>query len=143
MVEVSKANLDQVGGSHYNLVATQHWDLVAANKMPYFEAQITRYVTRWKKKNGAQDVEKALHYLRKLRELMTNDENDPTHLENPYPRPTLLLNEFIKENQLSVHEALVFQILLCYTSVNELDYVEELINEIHTQALEREANGGN
>ena len=56
-------NQKQVGGTHYNQVSVQHWDLVIFNKLPYLEAQITKYVTRWKKKHGAHDVEKSIHYL--------------------------------------------------------------------------------
>lgn len=38
------------------------------NNIPYMEAQIIKYVTRWRKKNGMQDLEKAKHFLEKLME---------------------------------------------------------------------------
>ena len=52
------ANERQVGGQHYG-AEIQHWDFVASQGMDYFQGQITKYVTRWKKKNGLQDLEKA------------------------------------------------------------------------------------
>lgn len=64
----SKANRVQVGGSHYRS-PIQHWDYVIANEIPYLEAQIIKYLTRWRKKNGAQDVRKAYHFLQKLMEV--------------------------------------------------------------------------
>lgn len=58
------ANDTQVAGTHYR-TAIQHWDYVIANDMDYFQGQITKYVTRWKKKNGIQDLKKAQHFLAK------------------------------------------------------------------------------
>lgn len=62
------ANERQVGGSHYRS-EIQHWDYVVANDIPYLEAQVIKYLTRWRKKNGLQDVYKAQHYLEKLIEV--------------------------------------------------------------------------
>lgn len=62
------ANDKQVAGSHYK-ASIQHWDYVWANQLDYFQAQITKYVTRWKKKNGLQDLKKAQHFLEKYIEL--------------------------------------------------------------------------
>lgn len=62
------ANSRQVGGEHYDSMF-QHWDFVITvldNR--YLEGQITKYVARWRKKSGVQDVEKAIHYFEKLRE---------------------------------------------------------------------------
>lgn len=70
---MSKANKTQVGGMHY-VSSIQHWDFVWANNLDYFQAQITKYVSRCKKKNGVQDLEKAQHFLEKYIELMTDVE---------------------------------------------------------------------
>jgi len=58
------ANDKQVAGAHYKS-NIQHWDYVLANDLDYFQAQITKYVTRWRKKNGITDLEKAAHFLEK------------------------------------------------------------------------------
>ena len=62
------ANSKQVAGTHY-VSSIQHWDYVVANDLDYFQAQITKYVTRWKKKNGMQDLKKAQHFLEKYMEV--------------------------------------------------------------------------
>lgn len=62
------ANNKQVGGEHYK-TQIQHWDFVEANKIPYMEAQIIKYVMRHDKKGGRGDLEKAQHFLEKLLEL--------------------------------------------------------------------------
>jgi len=63
------ANAKQVGGSHYRGKVVQPWDYIVANNLGYLEGNIIKYVTRWKDKNGMQDLEKALHYLQKLIEV--------------------------------------------------------------------------
>lgn len=65
----SKANERQVAGNHYGLTDLQHWDLVDIFNWDYFQGQITKYVMRWKNKNGVQDLEKAAHFLEKYIEL--------------------------------------------------------------------------
>ena len=68
-----KANEIQVAGDHYR-TPIQHWDYVIANDLGYFEGQITKYVTRWRAKNGIKDLEKARHYLDLLIEMETPNE---------------------------------------------------------------------
>lgn len=69
------ANKTQVAGNHYQ-TQIQHWDYVVANDLDYFQGQITKYVTRWKKKNGLQDLRKAKHFLEKYIEVSTAMESD-------------------------------------------------------------------
>lgn len=58
------ANDRQVGGQHY-AGPVQHWDLVVLLSWDYFQAQVTKYLMRWRKKNGVQDLEKAAHFLQR------------------------------------------------------------------------------
>jgi hypothetical protein len=60
------ANKKQVGGEHYKGKAIQPWDYIVGNNLGYLEGNIVKYVSRWKDKNGVQDLEKASHYLQKL-----------------------------------------------------------------------------
>jgi hypothetical protein len=63
------ANAKQVGGDHYK-VSYQHWDFVVDLQLDYFEACATKYVTRWRKKNGLEDLQKSPHYIEKRQELV-------------------------------------------------------------------------
>lgn len=74
-MSTTEANDVQVGGHHY-LTPIQHWDFVAANDLDYFQGQITKYVTRWKKKNGIDDLYKARHFLQKYIELKEQEISD-------------------------------------------------------------------
>jgi hypothetical protein len=60
------ANNHQEGGKHYQGKPVQHWDFVLMHDMPYMEAQIFKYVLRWKDKNGLADLRKAKHFIEKL-----------------------------------------------------------------------------
>lgn len=62
------ANEMQVGGTHY-AAGYQHWDWVHDVRLGYLEGQVSKYVCRWQKKNGIQDLEKAAHFATKLQEI--------------------------------------------------------------------------
>jgi len=64
----SEANKTQVGGDHYGALEYQHWDWVCDIKLHYLLACATKYVVRWRQKNGAEDLRKAIHYIEKAKE---------------------------------------------------------------------------
>lgn len=55
----------QEGGDHYQ-VDYQHWDWVTDIHMGYLPGNATKYVSRWRKKNGVADLRKAMTYLDKM-----------------------------------------------------------------------------
>lgn len=57
-------NREQIGGNHYNNKKIQPIDYIIENELPYCEGNVIKYVTRHKEKNGAEDIRKAIHYLR-------------------------------------------------------------------------------
>jgi hypothetical protein len=60
---------NQVGGDHYKGKAIQPIIYIHANNLGFCEANVVKYVTRHKEKNGAADIKKAIHYLELLLEL--------------------------------------------------------------------------
>jgi len=50
----------------------KHWDLVARYDLDYFAGQISKYVMRWRNKNGIEDLYKAQHFMEKYLEVMKN-----------------------------------------------------------------------
>ena len=71
---MNEANKTQIGGTHYQANAIQPWDYIHANQLGFFEGNIVKYVTRYQRKNGIKDLEKAKHFLEKLIELKRNEE---------------------------------------------------------------------
>jgi hypothetical protein len=66
--EVSRVNERQVGGDHYQKSDYQHWDWVCDVGLHYLLGCATKYVARWRMKNGVEDLQKAVHYLDKAME---------------------------------------------------------------------------
>lgn len=62
----------QVGGSHYQL-PIQPIEYILANGLGYCEANVVKYVSRWRNKGGIQDLKKAIHYLEMLIEQEEKD----------------------------------------------------------------------
>ena len=63
------ANTRQEGGNHYKTLAIQPWDYIVQNNLGFLEGNVIKYVTRWKDKEGVQDLQKARHFLDKLIEV--------------------------------------------------------------------------
>lgn len=67
---MSESSLDkQVSGNHYKDLPIQPVEYIYANALGYFEGNVIKYVSRWRKKNGIADLEKAKHYIELLIEL--------------------------------------------------------------------------
>lgn len=57
---------EQVGGSHYKDFPVQPVEFCQRNGLNYCESAAIKYICRHRQKNGRQDIEKAIHYLRLL-----------------------------------------------------------------------------
>jgi hypothetical protein len=66
---VERAIDKQVAGSHYKDMPIQPVEFIHANALGYFEGNVVKYISRWRKKGGMADLEKAKHYVELLIEL--------------------------------------------------------------------------
>lgn len=57
----------QVGGTHYK-GDLQPIDVIDAWSLDFYEGSALKYLARHRKKNGREDIEKAIHYLQLLLE---------------------------------------------------------------------------
>lgn len=63
-IESKKSALDvQEGGGHYKSKGIQPVEYAYRNNLGFIESNVVKYVSRWKEKNGIQDLKKARHYL--------------------------------------------------------------------------------
>lgn len=65
------ANEYMVGGNHYKSLSYETWDVINDWGLGYFDGNAVKYLSRWKKKGGVEDLRKAKHYIEKLIELET------------------------------------------------------------------------
>lgn len=63
---------------HYNQ-GIEMWDYAYSHNLDFFEGNIVKYVTRWKDKNGLQDLLKAKEYLDRL---ILNEQKKTTQVKS-------------------------------------------------------------
>ena len=63
-----KATDRQIAGNHYKKLAIQPAEYCQRNKLNYMESSAIKYITRWRHKNGLEDIDKAIHCLELLKE---------------------------------------------------------------------------
>lgn len=66
----------QVGGDHYRCLPIQPVEYILKNGLGFCEGNVVKYVTRWRMKNGVEDLKKARHYLDLL--IDSIGDNDPS-----------------------------------------------------------------
>ena len=61
----------QVDGDHYSasIPDFQHWDWVECLSVPYLEGCATKYLVRWRRKDGVSGLRKAHSYVSKILQL--------------------------------------------------------------------------
>lgn len=137
------ANSTQVGGTHYK-TKYEHWDMVAKYGLGYFDAQIARYITRWRNKDGMKDLNKALHFSNKMLELVY----DPSKRAfNPWPvRPWVYrpdatedLAQYAEANGLGAQELEIIIRLVLGPSGGALEAIRDKIAAL-MQVAEEEFN---
>jgi hypothetical protein len=62
----------QTGGSHYKDLKIQPVEYIHANDLGFCEGSVVKYITRWRAKNGIEDLKKARHFIDLLIELESN-----------------------------------------------------------------------
>ena len=61
-----KSYKKQVGGNHYKNYKIQPVEFIIKNNIGFVEGNIIKYVLRFKEKGGAEDLQKAKHYIELL-----------------------------------------------------------------------------
>lgn len=54
---------ERIAGDHYRTMGIQPAEYAYYNELGFLEGNIIKYVTRWKKKNGIEDLRKARNYI--------------------------------------------------------------------------------
>lgn len=58
-----RATDKQVGGTHYKDLNIQPVEYILKNGLGFCEGNVIKYITRWRNKNGVEDLKKARHYI--------------------------------------------------------------------------------
>ena len=58
-----RAKEQQIGGDHYKDYEIQPVEFIMRNEIPFCEGNAIKYLCRWRKKGGIDDLLKARHYI--------------------------------------------------------------------------------
>ena len=64
-----KATDRQVCGKHYKNFKIQPIEFITANNLNFIQGCVIKYICRFDKKNGNEDLDKVIHYCELLKEL--------------------------------------------------------------------------
>ena len=71
----------QVDGDHYRKYAIQPTEFIIRNEIPFAEANVIKYVIRWRDQGGLSALRKPQHSLDMLIEIETRDQNQVQMLD--------------------------------------------------------------
>lgn len=54
---------EEVGGDHYRTMKLEPIKFILANGLDFCEGNVVKYVCRWRRKGGVEDLKKAKQYL--------------------------------------------------------------------------------
>lgn len=117
---MSEANKRQIGGQHYKTGGIEHWDCFGPE---YLMGVATKYVARWRRKDGRQDLEKALHYCDKLNEMLSDNRVVTNTYANSISRAKVAL--WMKQIELNFVERMVIDRILFWSSREDMDHARE------------------
>lgn len=66
----------QVGGNHYKNLVIQPAEYAYKNKLDFFQGNVVKYITRFRDKNGLEDLKKAKHFIDLLIQFEYGEEGD-------------------------------------------------------------------
>jgi len=118
----------QIGGTHYKR-EYQHWDLCIDIELPFVLGCAAKYISRWKDKNGAQDLRKSLHYLAKAQ-----DSNIRVNNYSAIQRECI--DKFADQH--GAQEADIIR-MICYGNYSDSSlHIGNMIAELESAAMEDE-----
>lgn len=125
------ANERQVGGEHYRTKegGVQHWDYCVRANIPNLEYAASKYLTRWRKKNGLEDLRKPLHYIEKRIESLSLG----VGVLRGANKVHLMFAEFVRDNEVPPTEAAIIDLVMHWKNqshlLNARDMLKRLIAE--------------
>lgn len=115
-----KAIESQVGGSHYKDMAFQPIELIAALRCSFIQGCIIKYISRYKNKNGAQDIRKCIHYAQLAIELDDKRRCNDKAL-------SMNINKYILKNKLTIHQRRIITRAVYNNYIQVIQYCKELL----------------
>lgn len=129
-------NKIQVGGDHYKSTYN-HWDFCVNTAQDYITGNATKYISRWRKKGGIEDLKKALHYVQKLNSVRY--QVAPFRGSSVFSRNWINAEvfKFLNENNITPEESSIIGLLAIWETEADILRVEKALNDL-VESVERE-----
>ncbi len=105
----------QIGGDHYRKMKIQPVQFIHANRIPFIEGTIIKYVSRWKSKGGLQDLEKARHMVSML--IAYGPDEHAVYMPN-FDDLTRAVDDYVSANEIPLMEALIIEYVAAWRQMN-------------------------
>lgn len=131
-------NSRQEGGEHYQPKfkdGVQHWDYTTAIGAEGLEYAASKYVARWKRKDGVIALKKALHYIEKR---MESYQNNVGAVRGRNVQQALF-NRFISDNDIAPIERKIIDLVLHWKRLDNLFEAHSSLSE-YIRDIERSTN---
>ena len=115
-----KAIESQVGGSHYKDMAFQPIELIVALRCSFIQGCIIKYISRYKNKNGAQDIKKCIHYAQLAIELGDKRRCNDKAL-------SMNIDKYILKNKLTILQQRIITQAVYNNYIQVIQYCKELL----------------
>lgn len=113
------SQVKQVGGSHYQTESgLQHWDYMCAGHVEYLEGCASGYICRWRRKNGIEDLKKALSFMEKRLEIV--HASAYTLINNPSTMTIDQVRQLGADYQLHSDEINGLYYILCWRQISDI-----------------------
>lgn len=115
-----KATDVQIGGSHYKDMAMQPIELIVTLRCSFIQGCIIKYISRYKNKNGAQDIRKCIHYAQLAIELGDKRRCNDKAL-------SMNINRYILKNKLTILQRRIITQAVYNNYTQVIQYCKELL----------------
>lgn len=117
---MKKAIKSQVGGSYYKDMTFQPIELIAALRCSFIQGCIIKYISRYKNKNGAQDIKKCIHYAQLAIELDDKRRCNDKVL-------SMSINMYTIKNKLTILQRKIITQAVYNNYIQVIQYCKELL----------------
>jgi hypothetical protein len=124
------ANSEQVGGNHYKTGGIEVWDFIEQNGIRFLEGNAIKYIARHRNKKGAEDLDKAKHYVYKIAEMLRVDGRIPNTRLGLKKGFKITIDEFQTACNLTELEAHLINVLTVWDTPEQLTLVLDGIDHL-------------
>lgn len=115
-----KATDTQIGGTHYKSLAIQPIEFITAIRCSFIQGCIIKYISRYKNKNGAEDIKKCIHYAELAIQLGDKRRCKDNDL-------SLNMNRYILKNKLTIMHRRIITKTVYNDYASVIRYCKELL----------------